>query len=628
MARICFGDKKPLGQVLQYDANTPLRVTGVMKDVPDNSTLRFQYVIPLSFLLQRGSTFDRWDQFQLSAFIRLAPGAEARAVNAKFEKIIEKHLTAFPSKVILIPLSKLHLYGIDGKGPITYVILFSIVALFILLIAGINFINLTTARSAQRAREVGLRKVIGARRADLIMQFLGETVIHSGFALLCALGLVLAFLPAFNTLSGKAFQAADVFGPAILPAMAAIAVFAGLLSGIYPALFLSGFQPIRTLRGTFGGARNSGIRRILVVVQFSISAILLAGTLVVSKQLQFIRNMNLGFETDNLVLTRMDVLTREAFEALKADLKQNPGIAAVTRSNTSLTLLGFETAAINWEGRTDDRKLSIQIRTVDFDYLEAMGMSMKEGRFFSKEFAADATEGFILNETAVHSMGMPNPLGKAFDLNGTKGRIIGVVRDFYHHSLHEAIEPLIFCMNIDAYSTLFVRLTPGRTAAGLDALKANWSRINPGYPFSYSFFADTLADLYRTERQTGDFVRTFAALAVLIACFGLFGLAAFLAERKTKEIGIRKVAGASVSRIVVLLNKEFLKWVFIADLIGLPIAYFFLHQWLRSFAYRTAIGPGVFGLAAGLSLGIAGLTVSFQSIKAGRANPIDALKFE
>lgn len=494
MARVCFRDEDPIGKVLLFDQDSPLRVTGVMKDLPANSDFRFHYVIPLQFLIQKGQTFDQWDAFLLSTYVRLAESADPLALNAKIEKIVSNHVPGLRSKVILLPLSRLHLHGIEGDGPVTYVFIYSIVALFVLLIACINFVNLTTARSTQRAREVGLRKVIGARRADLIKQFLGETVFYSMFALLCAIGLVLAFLPSFNMLSGKTFKPVDLLGHSVLLGVAGIAAFTGLMSGAYPAFFLSSFQPVRVLRGTpIGGARQPGVRRILVVVQFSISAFLLVGTLVVSKQLQFIRNRDLGLDTNNLVVTCLGNQPRDSFEALKADLKNRPGIASVTRTNADLTVLGFETTAVTWEGKQADNAMSIQIRTVDCDYLRTMGMRMKEGRFFSRDFPSDATEGYIVNEAALRAMGMENPLGKEFVLAGKKGRIIGVVRDFHHHSLHEAIEPLVFTMNIDAYSYLFVRLTPGRTAEGLETLWKAWPRINPEYPFSYNFFADVLA---------------------------------------------------------------------------------------------------------------------------------------
>ena len=629
MAKACFRDEDPMGKVLFDGPDSPMRVTGVIKDLPANSVFKFHYVIPLSFLAKGGQKFDRWDAAVLAAYIQLTAGTDPRAFNAKIERVVSDHVPGLRSKVILIPLSKLHLYGIDGQGPITFVVICSIVALFVLLIACINFVNLATARSAQRAREVGLRKVIGAQRTDLIRQFLGEALVHVAFALLAAVGLVLAALPAFNRLSGKSFRSADLFGPSVLLGVAGMAVFTGLMSGVYPAFVLSRFQPVRVLRGApIGGAGQQGLRRILVVAQFSISAFLLVGTLVVSKQLQFIRNKDLGLDSKNLVVTSLGDQTREAFEALKADLKNRPGIAAVTRSNADLTFLGFETSAVTWEGKQAGNSMTIQIRTVDYDYLEAMGMRMKEGRFFSRNFPTDATEGVVVNEAALRVMGMEKPLDKEFVLSGKRGRIIGVVRDFHHHSLHDAIEPLVFIMNDDSFSYLFVRLAPGRTAEGLETLRTVWPRVDPGYPFSYRFFVDALDGLYRSERQTGEVVRTFAALALLISCFGLFGLAAFLAERKTKEIGIRKVAGASVPRIVALLNKEFLKWVIVADMIGLPVAWFLLNKWLRGFAYRTSMGAGIYILAVVLSLGIAGLTVSFQSVKAGRANPIDAIRFE
>lgn len=629
MARTCFGNEDPLGREMLYNGETPVKITGVMQDVPANSSHQFSFVLPLAFGGQRGHNLDSWTSSQFFLYIQLEPDSDAREVNRKIENVYFKHNPDHRSKVCLIPLEELHLHGYDGSGPIGTVYLFSAVACFVLLIACINFVNLTTARSTQRAREVGLRKAIGARRSDLVKQFMGETFFHALGAFALAAVLVLLLLPAFNQLAGKSIGRESLLSGSVLPGIIGIGLVSAVLAGVYPALFLSGFQPARIFRGSiYDACRRPVFRRLLVVVQFALSGILLLFTLAVARQLDFIQNRDIGFDKKNLLLTGLGDHTPQSFEALKTDLLKCPAITGVTRTNAPLTWLGIETRMVTWEGKPADRQMSIQIRTVDYDYLTTMGMHMREGRFFSREFTTDAPAGYILNEAAVRAMGLTEPVGKTFKLQDRPGRIIGIVRDFNHHSVHDPVEPLVFLMDDNDANYMFLRLKPGRTGEALAALQARWERIDPGYPFEYEIFEDRLSALYRSEQQTGEVIGTFSLLALLIACLGLFGLASFMAAQKTKEIGIRRVLGASIVRIACGLNGEFLKWVAVANLAALPAGAWLIHRWLQNFAFRTGIGPDLFVLTVVLSLGIAGLTVSYTSYQAGRANPVQSLKSE
>lgn len=628
-ARICFGDENPLGRMMRFDNEDPLRVTGVMEDVPENSHLDFHFVVPLHFFKQKGWTFDTWDGYRYHTYIQLEAGHHYREVNEKIAGIVEAHTPDSQSEVILIPLNRLHLVGIDGDGPMTYVIIFSIVAVGVLLIACINFTNLTTARSARRAREIGLRKTIGARRSELVKQFLGETILHAVLAFLCAVFIVAIALPGFNTLSGKSFDLVDLLRGEVLLGLAGMAVLTGMAAGLYPAFFLSGLRPVSVMQGSAGsGSRRPVLRRGLVITQFFLSVMLMICTLGVRKQLEYIRNRDLGFQKEGLVYLRTGNQARDTFDALKSDLKQHPSIAGVTYTNASLTFLGIETTNVEWDGKQPDQELSIQIRTVDPDYLETFGLHMQEGRFFRRDFSTDATEGYVINETAVRLMGLESPVGQRISLMGMEGTIIGVVRDFHHHSLHDRIEPLIFCMNFNMYTTLFARLRPGMTSEGIEVLRLHWDRIDPGYAFRYTYLEDKLSDLYRTEQQTGAIIRTFSFLALFIAGLGLFGLASYTAEQRTKEIGVRKVLGASVTGVVLLLSKEFSLWVLIANALAWPASYLWLHQWLQRFAYRAEPGIGLF-LFSGLAvLSITILTVSSLAFRAALANPVDSLRYE
>ncbi|MCP4723759.1 MAG: FtsX-like permease family protein, partial [bacterium] len=395
-----------------------------------------------------------------------------------------------------------------------------------------------------------------------------------------------------------------------------------------PALFLSAYQPISVMKGVTkrGRLRAAYFRRILVVTQFSLSVILIIGSIVIAKQLEYIKNKDMGFDKENLLLMRMGI---SQYESVKNDLLKDPAIINVTKTNAPLLWLGFETSGVTWEGKGSADIMTIQLRTVDYDYLTTFGMEMKEGRFFQREFVSDSAQGFIVNEAAAEVMGIEKPVGTSFALDGGKrGTIIGVVKDFHHHSMRDKIEPLVLYMHNSWYSNMFVRVAPGRTQDAMALLRREWSRIDPGYPFQVNFFDERVERMYMDEQKAGRVLNYFTVIAMFIAALGLYGLASYMAEQRTKEIGIRKVLGAKVSSIMADLIKEFVRWVIISNAIAWPLAYIAAKKWLQNFAYKTSIGPEIFLFAGIIVLATALLTVGYQTIKAATANPVRSLRYE
>jgi len=628
MALSCFGDENPVGKILILDNDHAVRVSGVMDDVPTNSSLQFHFIIPFEFLRHIGTNLDHWAGFRYRTYIQVNKTTVQQEIAAKIEGILQENIPDSKSRLLLHPLKEIRLYDIEGGGAITYVYVFSAAAVLVLLIACINFMNLSTARSANRSREVGLRKVVGAFRMDIVKQFYGESILMSLMSLALAILLVALFLPAFNNLSGKRLTLEFLGRTQILSGLLGIVFLTGFVSGSYPALLLSSFQPSKVLKGKLSkGARGSVLRIVLVVIQFSLSIFLLICSLGVSGQMDFIKNKDMGFEKKNLIHMRTGDLSEEAYRSVKNDLLKHPVILNVTRTNAPLLWLGLETSGVSWERQKPDEMITVQIRTVDYDYLKTFGMRMHSGRFFSKEFSTDATQGYIVNEAAVKAMGMTSPLGKKFKFQDREGSIVGVVKDFHHHSMHDEIEPLIFLIQ-DWYSYMFVRIAPGGATEALNVIESYWERIDPGYPFSYMFMEDSIDRLYRSEHRTSRIMNHFTFLAVLIACLGLFGLASFMAAQRTKEIGIRKVLGAPVAKLIVLLSKEFTQWVLIANIIAWPAAYFIMRKWLQSFAYQTNIRLSLFLCSGIIALVIALITVGFQAVKAATVNPADSLRNE
>ncbi len=642
MAKKYFGKEDALGKILKKDNNSNVIVTGILANIPSNSHLQFDFILPMSSIAQTDNDLktNTWESFNYYAYLELDKNFKAtpeavEGLNKQINKIYKEHVKEAVLKVDfhLQPLTSVHLhsnYQVDlpGHGNIQYVNIFFVVALFILAVACINFMNLSTARSARRAKEVGLRKVVGAGRKQLIGQFLGESLLISFIALLIAVGLVWLLLPAFNELAGKELSIQFLNGKIIITLLS-IALATGLISGSYPALFLSGFKPVKVLKGnmkTMGG--NLIFRNALVVVQFVVSIILLAGTAVVYKQLTFIKNMNLGFEKSNLLYLPMTGEMWNKQQAFKTELKQNPFTENYTIINDLPTNLTSGTVNVQWEGKDPKSQIVFPTLFVDEDFIDVFQMKILNGRSFSADFKADSNN-YILNEKAVLVMGMKvsNAVGKPLSLWDTKGTIIGVVKDFNFKPVQQSIEPLIIGLNKWG-GVAVVRTQPGKTEATIKALGKISADLNPAYPFSYGFLDQDLANLYKGEQQMGSLFNVFAILAIFISCMGLYGLSAFMAEQRTKEIGVRKVLGASVFNVVYLLSTGFTRLILIAVVIAVPVAWFAVNSWLKSFAFRVNADWVIFLTASLAALAIAWITVSYESVKAAIANPVKSLRTE
>jgi putative ABC transport system permease protein len=645
MAKKYFGGEDALGKTLRKDNGANVTVTGVLANPPANTHLQFDFIMPWAALARVDSSikYNVWDNFNNYSYFELDKGVAAsaaslRGLEEQIDRIYKKNVSNIAVTYQLQPLTDIHLYShyqidLPGLGNIVYVRTFFFVALFILIIACINFMNLATARSARRAREVGVRKVIGALRGQLVRQFLGESLLTSLFAVLLAIMLVLLFLPVFNNISEKKLTL-HFLDPALLSGLIGIVLVTGLLSGIYPALFLSAFRPVKVLKGTLASAGGHSLfRNGLVVMQFIISIVLLAGTLVVYKQLNFIRNRDLGFQKENLLYMPVtgDLLNNQ--RPLELELRRNP----LTNNFTFVSQLPSNIVGgrmdVAWSGKDPQSHPVFPMLSVNEDFINVFQMKILNGRSFSRSFKADSNN-LIVNETALRTMGMDrrNAVGQQVEISGNKGTIIGVVKDFNFKPVQHPIEPLIMRLNSSRYNDgnpyVVIRTQPGSTEATIGALAAISRELNPAYPFNYNFIDQDLANLYQGEHRLGTLLNIFAALAILISCLGLYGLSAFMAEQRTKEIGLRKVLGASVFNIVYLLSTGFTRLIFLAVLISIPLSWFVINSWLKGFAYHIEVSWIIFVVASLTALLIAWLTVGYESVKAALTNPAKSLRTE
>lgn len=633
-----FGEEDPIGKILTVNNTFDVIVTGIIHNESLNSSLEFDLLSPFEIILKEfiGEAHrDNWGFNSFTTFVMLEPSASAENLNQKLTGYLKKYDDEDTNALVLQPLTDIHLFSnlghdLDNRGDIKYVRIFSALAVLVLLIACVNFMNLTTARSANRAKEVGLRKVVGANRPQLIRQFFGESILMALFALVIALFLLELLLPLFNTLSGKQLTSAWINNPFLLLGFVGLALLTGISSGSYPALFLSSFRPVRILRGTTGSSgANPLFRKVLVIFQFSLSVFLITGTLVISRQLSYIRNIDLGFNREHIIHLSIHGELHGKYEAIRERFLQNPDVLHVTASMTLPVDIQGSPGTPMWEGRPPDARMEIKADFVDYDYIETFEIPLVEGRSFSRDYATDPETAFIVNEEAVRRMGLEKPVvGKRFGFWDIDGRIIGVMKDAHFQSLRQKIDPLVFKMFPPWLRRMYVKFRSDNVSGTLASLEKTWKEMNLGYPFEYRFLDEDFNDLYSSEARLEKIFQSFAVLAVFIACLGLFGLASFTAEQKTKEIGIRKVLGSSTAGIVALLNQEFLKWIAAATLIAWPIAYFTMQAWIRKFAYRADIEIWIFLLSAAIGLGVAMLTVSLQTLRAARANPADSLKHE
>ena len=637
MAQKYFGADEPMGKTLNFNDKIDFQVTGVLKNIPKNSHLQFDFILLFNWLENLGQDIHNWGNFNFFTYVLLGKNSSYDEVNQKISGYLGTIDPENNARLFIQPVKQIHLYSdfeydalAANNSDYKYIFIFSSIALFVLFIACINFMNLTTARSSNRAKEVAMRKVIGAYRKNIIMQFFGESIFFSLIALGFAFAFVFFFLPVFNDLSDKQLVLDFTDNIAIPMGLISIALFTGLLSGLYPSIYLSSFQPAKVLKRAFGADPKSyAFRKVLVVAQFFLSIILIVGTTVVHNQIDYMKNRKLGFNKENLLYIPLVGKIRQQYETVKNELLRNANILSVTASS-NLPSFGrnWSTSNLDWEGKNPEETILMQGVDVDYDFFKTFGMHMKEGRSFSRNFSLDENSGVILNETAINAIGLQSPIGKRFSIGDWQGTIVGVVQDYNFKSLHNKIEPLILVMVDRQLNYLFVRIKSQDMSNTIKFLRNKWESYNLQYPFEYGFVDTLLGNLYKNEERVKTLFNYFTFLAISISCLGLFGLAFYLTEQRTKEIGIRKVLGASVMKIVTMLSKEFLKWVLIANILAWPVAYYFIDKWLQNFAYRTNIKIWIFLFSGALALLIALLTVSYQAIKAARANPADSLRYE
>ncbi|MFC1492667.1 ABC transporter permease [candidate division KSB1 bacterium] len=625
-----FGDEDPIGKVFILDNHADFIVTGVIH-IPLNSDIQGKFYLPNESLPKFNESLEElqsnWSGKNFQTIILLDQNASAQNVEDKIKKLLYQY-NPDQEDLLLQSLSTIHLYYPDGSSDILKNLgLSAITIIFILIIACINFMNLSTARSEKRAKEVGLRKTIGAKRTQIIKQFLIESAILSFFSFILGLILIQIFIPVFNNITEKHIYF-SLSKPLLVSGLFGSVFLICLMSGIYPSLFLSSFKPIAVLKGInrTGRSRGTSIRKILVITQFSFSILLIICTLIVYTQLKYVSNKKLGFNKDKLFYIRMDGETRDSWDVLKKELLKNPEIASVS-AVTTVPPNVYWAGEQDWEGRDPENMTMFAWTVVDLDYVKTLSLKIKMGRDFSREFTNDH-QNFLINEEAARQMGLDDPVGKELVFWRTRrGKIVGVVEDYHFHYLKRQIEPLIILASKDwRKKFLVIRYNTDNPTDAIKYTENTWNRLNPNFPFNYNFVDRDFEAIYNNETRLGKILLSFSFIAIFISCLGLFGLTAYLVEQRTKEIGVRKVLGASVSRIIMILTRELVVWVVISGFIALPLGYIFMNKWLQDFAYKADIGWMSFILSGLLAVLIALLTVSYQTIKCASADPADSLK--
>ena len=644
-AQKLFGEEEALGQSLIVSEDN-LKVTGILADVPENSHLQYEALTSMSTaLLEQPDFNDQWGNNFLVTYLLLPPQADVASLESKFPRFLQSHMDEEATEyytLFLQPLSDVHLgsteiehdYQNYRKFDGAYIRVFSILALFVLIIASINFMNLSVARSTTRSKEVGIRKAIGALKQQLVRQFLGESVLLTLIALALSLLLAAAFIPYLNAVTDRSLSLSTILNHTdVVVGVLLVACLVGILSGFYPAFFLSSFQPAQVLKGKLASLnRKSLLRSSLVVVQFATAIALIVGTVLAMQQLNFMKSKDIGFNKDQMMLIPMNNTANEQYETIKNELLTQAGVVGVTASGQRMGN-NFHQTGVKMKTDTTVRELTASQVNVDYDYLDVYNIPLQQGRSFSREHADDPGFGFIVNKALAKELGLDDPVGAQFGFgwynNDTLGTIIGVTRDFNFNSLHHSVNTLAIHLHPDwGFDELSVKISPDNIEHSIQAVQSTWDRLVPDRPFEYSFLDEHFETLYQADEQMSKVVSIIAGLAIIIACLGLFGLASITTEQRTKEIGIRKVLGASLAQLLVALSKNFALLVAISFLISVPITYFLIREWLAGFAFRISIGSWVFIFAGGLSLLVALITVSFQTTRAALANPVDALRNE
>ena len=643
-AKILFGNENPIGKMVKMDNQTNMKVTAVVEKQPKNSSLTFDYLMPFqvqeilySWIKQYHKT--NWGNNSWQTYVQLNDQASFASVNSKLKNLVISHFTDentlkhIKPEVFIHPMAKWRLYGDfeNGKntgGFIKYVRMFGILGLVVLLIACINFMNLSTARSEKRAKEVGVRKAVGSERRQLISQFLNESILISACSFVLALGIVLLALPYFNKLTDKDMSL-QLANPLFWIIMIAFTIITGLLAGSYPAFYLSSFNPVRVLKGNLKAGQNSSLpRKVLVVLQFSSSVVLMIGTIIINQQIQYGKNRPIGFNNKGLISVFWSDDISKNFETIRQELLSTGAVASVCKSNSPPSQIYSNNNGWEWKGSQPVDKSSIfSTIATSYDYTNTFGIKLLAGRDFSRDFAD--SNGVILNQAAVKRMNLQNPVGASLKWNDKPMTVIGVIPDIQMESPYRAISPLTIIYSKDWVGFVDIRFNPNMSASKAIALiKPIFDRYNPSFPFEYKFADEEYAKKFNYEELVGNLAGITAVLAIFISCLGLFGLASFTAEQRVKEIGVRKVLGASVLNLWKLLSKDFVILVLISCAIAMPVAGYFMNEWLKSYEYKTSIGLQVYVLVVALSMAITLITVSFQAIRAAMANPVKSLRTE
>lgn len=638
LAKKYFGNNNPVGQSITLENKYQFMVTGVMKGIPRNSIFTFDGVIPYSFMKEIGAINDSWGSNSIFTYVQLEKGSNIADVNKKLTDVVLEYNPETTTKYLLFPLLDIHLhvqFGFEeNNGPMIAIYVFTLIAVFVLLIACFNFINLSTAKASTRAKEIGIKKVAGAGRKTMMMQFMSESLLLVTFSLILALILVGLSLQVFNNISGKEFVLADLFQPKFILSFFMVGIMAGIISGFYPAVYLSSLKPVSIIKGDgFAGKGNGRLRQVLVVIQFTLSVLIGVTAIFMFLQLKYLQTKDLGFNKEDLVAIPMSQNMKGKYYSIKRELLKETLIQGVTASRGNPVMLGSNSGGARWDGKDPEKQVLIGINTIDYDYLETMEIELVSGRDFSRDFpgdmARDTSGNFLVNEEVVKIMNIGDPVGKKFSFIGLNGTIVGVLKDFHFKGADQPIEPMAIALADTNYlDVILIRLTPGKTAESIKCIEKTWSQIVPEFPLDYTFIDEDYGRLFRAQIRLSGLLKYFTILALIIASLGLYGLSAYSTERRTNEIGIRKVMGADSLKIIYTMVREYLILVMISLMISLPAGWLIADKLLNQFAYRIDLKLSVFAGIAVVSLFIALLTVSFQAFKASRINPAKALKVE
>lgn len=633
MADKFFPGDEAYGKTIKVDNEKEFVITGILADIPKNSTFKFNYLAPFKLHEQKNEWLAGWNSNGIQTFVELKPNTSTAALNKKLNGFIQKKFSGSNTHPFLFHISDWRLrnnfvQGVQSGGRIEYIRLFALIALIIILIACINFMNLATARAEKRAREIGVRKVLGAGKRSLIIQFFSESLVMAVVATLFACLLCWLLLPLFNKLIDKNLSL-NLAEPAALFLLLSLALVCGFVSGSYPAFYLSSFKPVVAMKGMRAGRNNhsANTRKTLVVVQFIASIVLIICTIIISKQINYVKARNLGYDKDNLVYIPLNEDIRKNREAIKHDMLASGAAEGICGSNNLVLNQGSSSDGMSWKGKDPTKNMLVTIDYIDPDFVPTIGMKLKEGRNFYPDIHSDSLS-IVVNESFAKLLNKKSVIGETVQTDGKSMQIIGVVNDFLYNNMYTAAQPLIFFCQPENESTFYIRLKKGNIESNLKTAESVLKRHDTAHPFDYKFLNDYYDRLFKSEVLVGNLTRLFAGMAIFISCIGLFGLAAYTAERRTKEIGVRKVLGASVFGIVKMLSADFTRLLFISMLIAFPIAWWLMHNWLQNYDYHTSISWWIFIIAGLLAFCISLITISFQSVKAALANPVKSLRTE